>query len=271
MFPKLHDASIQVLNSKTYVPYNFPSKTQIEIIKGTDRAERILNPVYEISYKAVPISNNIVNVYNRTGADGYQQLSGYGEVIYRSFDVINLRFNNDRTLIYSDPDWAVFEVQAQVINGSIYLFNLERLRSDLSQFRNTILKSTDGLIGKTFTPPIIQSYTDYLIPSEAIPDGNNDYWIYYGCESPSGLYRAKLNLSDCTTTLYSRVKAITMSECSLAVANLPNRIICVYRINSGNRTLKMLISYDYGATWNIEIDNGLVEVAGTKVRPKITQ
>lgn len=280
-------AAKSLLDTQTYNPYPYASPSQIQQMKGVGIQVSRTNPVYEIGYRCNKIAaSNRINLYCRTGADNYQHTVGYGNVIIRNFYTDIMEFDGsatDRATVYDSNVengglWAVFEYCTYIINNSIWLFTTERDRATQATIRVMLKISTDGLIGRSFGPSIAvmngaTAITDNALWSPyPIVDNNGDIWIYYSVESPTGLYRFKINNTfDGTISSYAKLTSTTMSECAVNAANSTGNLICVFRINSGSTYLQMMTSSNYGATWNAPVSTGLGLVNGIKVQPRILQ
>jgi hypothetical protein len=277
---QLHAAAAQVLAGQTYTPYAYPSPAQITNTKGVGVQQQRPTPEYEIGYHTTRVDSNTLNVYNRTGADSYQQTTGYGNVVVRSFLIDILSFNgsaSDRQYVYQPATWAVFEHCEYVINGSIWMFTTERLRTDTNQIRVMVQISTDGLVGRSFGAPIAVTsggtpVTDNLLYcANVITDTSGNTWIYFSCESPTGLYRIQVNPAfDGTFSNYSRVSTQTMSEACVATVDGTGKLVCVYRAGTATY-LQQITSANNGATWTSGVSTGLGLSNGTKVQPRIVQ
>lgn len=280
----IHNAVKQVLDTQTYQSYSYPTLAQALNLKGVGQQIIRQNPEYEIGYHAIPIpGTNRVNVYARTGADGYQQSAGYGNVVIRNFYTDIFEFDgspSDRTYVYQPTDYAVFEHCEYAINGNIWMFTREKDRATQTLNRIMVSISTDGLIGRTFSPaiPVVSggtALTDALTFSPyIITDTSGNMWMYFSCESPTGLYRVQINSSlDGSFSNYARLTtAITMSECCVTTVDNTGKLACVYRVNSGTRNLMMITSSNNGATWSgTPINTGLGFSDGTKVQPRLMQ
>ncbi|MBW9334584.1 exo-alpha-sialidase [Herbaspirillum sp. RU 5E] len=275
-FSKIHAASAAVIAGQTYAPYNYPSPSQLTQLRGVGLQVPLATPEYEIGVHMLANGNQI-NFYTRTGADSYQQTTGYGNVVCRTFYKDLLAFGVDRTVVYAPVDWAVFEHCEYIINGKVWMFTTERLRADTAQIRVMVQISTDGLAGRSFGTPIAVSsggtaVTDNLLYCAVpITDNTGKLWIYFSCESPTGLYRIQVNPAfDGTFTGYAKVSSQTMSEACVADVDGAGKLVCVYRAGTATY-LQQMTSSNYGATWTAGVSTGLGLSNGTKVQPRIIE
>ncbi len=272
MIGPIHTAIKASLDSRTYTNRTYPTGTSISVIKGGPTSIRVANPVFEISYKLVPISASTINVYCRTGADNFQYLPGYGEVVCRTFNTSIRDFNNDRTVVYSDANYCVYEALPWVINGSIFLFTYERLRSDPTNpavARNCVMVSTDGLVGKSFGPAVVASFTNYVIPSAVITNSDGTLSIIYGAAAaPTGIYKAAISTSyDGTLTGFAQVSTNVASEGGYLNIDGSGTVMGLYRFDAG-APLRATKSTNYGVSWTA-FTNTIGAATGAKVTPKL--
>ncbi|WP_413457162.1 hypothetical protein [Herbaspirillum huttiense] len=272
MIGPIHAAVKAGLDAKSYAARTYPTGTSISVIKGGPTGVRPLNPVYELSYKPVPVSSATINVYCRTGSDGYQHLAGFGEVVVRTFDTGKRDFNADRTVVYTDANYCVYELLAWSINGSIWLFTHERLRSNptsTASARNCVMVSTDGLQGKAFAPAVVCSFSNYVIPSSVLTNNDGASSVVYGGAGTSpGIYKALVNTTyDGTLSSFSQVSTNIASEGSYLNMDTAGTVIGVYRTDTG-APLRMTRSTNWGSSWS-GYANTIGASAGAKVTPKL--
>lgn len=272
MLSNIQPAIKTILDGATYQPYSFPSQSAIGIEQGNGNGVQWTNPEYEISYKFVDISESLLNCYVRTGADNYQHFAGFGNVVLRTFDKVNQKFNDDRGYVYQPTDYCVFELYPFIYQGSIYIATYERLRSDPTNEalgRNCIIKSNDGLVGRSFNAPVVQSFINYAVPSAFCDGPSGSKYIYYGVQTVgvTGLYRALFS-ADGTLSGFASVFLTQLSENSIVNTDNIGGMLCVYRINTGNRLFQTR-STNYGQTWTAGVSTGLGAATGAKVTPSM--
>jgi len=272
MISAIHAAVKASLDAKTYTARAYPTGTSISVVKGGPTSVRVTNPVFEISYKLAPVSASTINVYCRTGADTFQYLTGYGEVVCRTFDIASRDFNNDRAVVYTDATYCVYEALPWVINGKIFLFTHERLRSDptnTATARNCVMVSTDGLVGKSFSAAVVASFTNYVIPSSVITNSDGTYSIIYGAAAaPTGIYKAAISTAyDGTLTGFGQVSTNVGSEGGYLNLDASGTVMGLYRFDAG-APLRAIKSTNWGAAWSA-FANTIGAATGAKVTPKL--
>lgn len=261
-----------ILAGATYQPYGFPSQSAIGVEQGNGNGVQRFNPEYEISYKFTEVSDTVLNCFVRTGADNFQHVAGFGNIVLRTFDKTNKKFNDDRGYVYQPSLYCVYELFPFIYQGSVYIATYERLRSDPTNEalgRNCILKSTDGLVGRNFGAPVVQSFINYSVPSAFCDGPSNTKYLYFGVQTVgvTGLYRALFS-ADGTLSGFSSVLLTQLSENSILNIDNAGNMLCVYRINTGNRLFQTRSS-NYGATWTAGVSTGLGAATGAKVTPSM--
>lgn len=277
---QLHAAVSQVIAGQTYTPYSYPSPAQITHLKGVGSQIYLPTPEYEIGYHILRRDSNTLNVYCRTGADAYVQVPPFGNVVVRTFLTDSLAFDgsaSDRQYVYQPTDWTVFDHCEYIINNSVWMFTLEKLRADMSQVRMMVQISTDGLVGRAFGAPIqvvvggTALTNTILFCANLITDTSGNIWVYFSCESPTGLYRMQVNPTfDGTFSNYSRVSTQTISEACVATVDNTGKLVCVFRAPSATY-LQQMTSANNGASWTAGVSTGLGLTTGVKVQPRIKQ
>lgn len=273
MIGPIHDSAAARIAAATYTnAFEFAAQS-ITVANGGTAGNTILNPVYEFSYKFTRPSADQINVYARTGEDGQQSVSGLGGIVVRTFDIPSRSMLSDRVEVYNDPDYCVFEHAFWDRPDGVWIYTHERLRSDPSNAaagRICLIKSTDGKRGRSFAPPIVMPWSDYVLPLGVYP-GNatgTEQYFYFGGGSPKGVRRSLVS-SDGTLSAMSSplTTASGLTEASI-VAWPDGRMLAVIRLDGGG-FLQQASSLDYGASWSAVSSTGIGASTGAKVTPKL--
>jgi hypothetical protein len=273
MIGAIHARAKAVIDAGTYsnliIPGTSPSFTNT--VGGTGGIVS-LNPVYEFGYKFLRKDENTINVFSRTGEDGDQQTTGLGGIIVRTFDQLSKVMLADRVEIYNDPTYCVFEYLPYSTGSEIWIYTHERLRSDPNNTalaRTCLIKSTDGLVGRTFAAPVVQSaWNDYIVPLKILPDSSGQNYLYVGKGSPAGIRR-------CTVAVDGTLGAISAALISASgltegyiISVSPGTFLGVFRLDGGG-FLQQASSTDYGATWTALSSTGIGAAASAKITPTL--
>lgn len=273
--PALHSVVSNVLSSLTDTTSIVPNTaTPAAVSKGGTGGLSIVNTFYEFGYKQTEGPNSYtVNLYSRTGQDSYQQVTNSGTIAVRTFDIPGLVLNNDRTVVYNDANYAVFEYLPVAVGTEIWIWTYERLRSDPTNTvtaRICFLRSLDGLTGRVFAAPVVQTLPNVgQITFHSVIKGAADGSIKYlilGYGSPAGLRRCNINLS--TGELTNLTLVATKSSLSEGgEINIDNSgtIISLSRVDSGGY-LQQSVSTDWGLTFSTPVDS----LVGASTSPKPT-
>lgn len=273
MIGAIHASAKAVIDVGEYtnsiIPGTSPSFTNT--VGGTGGVVS-LNPVYEFGYKFLRKNAKIINVFSRTGEDGNQQTVGLGGIIVRSFDAVSKTMLSDRVEVYNDPNYCVFEYLPYSTGSEIWIYTHERLRSDpnnASLARTCLIKSTDGLVGRSFAAPVVQTaWNDYIVPLNILPDASGQNYLYLGKGSPAGLRRATVAADGSLGPISSALIAAPGLTEGYIVSVAPGTFLGVFRLDGGG-FLQQASSADYGATWTALSSTGIGAAASAKITPTL--
>lgn len=274
MVAAIHSAVKATLDSRTYTGVITPSATTFTIVKGGTGGNIIAGSIYEFSYKPTPVSETTINVYARTGQDGDQFNAGRGNVSVRSFDIPSRSMLSDRIEVYQPATYAVYELGVWVMGGSVWLYTYERLRSDPSNTslaRVCVLKSTDGLVGRAFSAPVVQSFNSLIILHSVInaDAGGVNKRAIMGYSNPQGLHRCEVSANG---TFSTPVRLWTLANATEGYAvNADNNgtVIDVFRVDTGG-FLMQSVSTDWGLTFSAPVSTGIGAATKAKPTPYLT-
>lgn len=278
----IHAAVKAALDAKTYTGNIVPNNTTTAtVVVGGTSGVAIPYSVYDWGFKFIRVSDTTINVYSHTGSDQQAGDAGTGAMRMRTFDIPTQTMNNDGIEFQLDDTYYIQEHHPVVLGGSIYIYLVELLRAEVNVVANRrvrMIKSTDGLVGRSFGAPINLTQGD---PNEAalknasviheIYNGNADGSIKYlnrGSGSPAGLRRQTVGpdgvLSD--TTLINAASGY--SEGSTLNLDNTGRVLDINRINTGAK-LQQCYSADWGASWSPLVDTNIGAATGAKVTPSM--
>ena len=278
----IHKAIKPLLDTKTYTNSAVPQAySGANVVSGGTTGNVIVNANYQFNCKLVKIDDNTIYCYNRLGEDianfNTVVTPMLGSIVKRVFDVPSKSWSSSDIVIYNAPtQWSIQSFKVHVVDGSIWIYATKFVRANYPSANgcvNVLFKSTDGLIGESFTETSIgfdgqfldiwflgtaQNGSKFLIVANGAPtlqmlrstDGGNTFTQDLSVNFNTG------------TTYITEGQFIQLQE-------TPNVIIGVLRDNKNNYLLEQ-VSNDYGLTWsNPIISTGLGASGGNKVTPKI--
>lgn len=273
----IHPAAKSALDGLTNSNVITPNTgAAISVLSGGADGNAVVNTEYELGYKYTKPNDNTINVYARTGQDGTVQTVGNGAIVVRTFDIPSASMLSDRIQIWYDAIWAVYEYMVWDRPNDVWIYLAERARgsSENSAVRFSLLKSTDGKVGRSFSRAKV---LDYVATNAALQiplsfvkagaGGTGDY-IVLGVGQPAGLRLANILPDGDWGTPSVIVLTNGISEGSFINAPTPGTILGVYRNDSGN-SLLAAYSTDFGATWTSNISTGVGAATGAKPTPTL--
>jgi hypothetical protein len=278
----IHSAVKSFINTRSYsnsiVPLEYGAANSIS---GGNAGNQLVNSNYQFNCKLVRIDENTVYCYNRIGEDtGNFQADvtpRLGSMVKRKFDIPTKTWSAADVVVYSAPiDWTVHSFKPYIVNGSIWIYATKLVRSTYPQTTgctNSLFKSTDGLIGESFTETSLGINEQFLDIWALCTAQNGSKFLIVGNGNPN-LQILRSTDGGNTFTVDSSVDMhpgsnhVTEGQ-FIQLDESPNVIIGVLRDNNGNNLLQTTSS-DWGLTWSNPITNtGLGAATGAKVTPKI--
>lgn len=276
MLANMHAAASQTLAGMTYrnviTPTNY---TNANIQVGGVSGGVVDNQNYQFNGRLVRVGQQVY-LYSRIGQD-YDYVEPAGAITRAVFDIPSRSWVEGPVVVFDQgAEWMVYSQFWQVRDGRLWCYFSRTQRDaweDLAAAEFMLMRSTDGLVGKTFETPILLGrfgHADICGIIDGAPDGSIKYMVLGGSAprikflrmSPDGL---SVSTDNVPTVSYG---ARLMTEGQFINVDRSGRVIGVMRDNNGSELL-YTVSSDWGATWTPIASTGLGASTGAKVTPKL--